>query len=389
VPAAGGEIDRAAAVADFIGNVSGIAAIDDLPRVVALQEMTSLLRLSGPTPPIDYPAEIARRSSTSSVCYVPTVSTRRYPLQKKWGDRWDDGIAEMEQGMFASANGAIRLVAPWLDPPRDEEYCGWVLDLPSDTFYRGTRDTEPRVATAHGVRVSALPGAQFIFVNVHLATLKEEDVRTEKLLPGDGEPRSIRRATPGGSRARERQLGVIADFIREVAYEGLRLPVVVAGDFNAAVDAPEVRAFMDGASLTSVFDSNPDHCWACRVRAPRTPVPSSFFTYPGRKEILARTSAEVTRLLGADADTECRMSAAECCRNCQAPFFSHKRNFQLIDNILYTSLDSPRASRDEHTATLKWRLRHDSTMGIRLDTHFSDHLPLWSTFSVEPRGSSS
>ena len=388
VPAAGGATDRADALAAFIGAVSGTRAIDGLPRVVALQEMTRLLKARAPSRRTDYPREIARKCGATSTYFAPAVTTAWYPLAAKWGARWADGIEEMEQGMFACTNGPARLLAPWLDSPRAGRHRGRVINLATETFYRGTRDTEPRVATAHGVRLGTLPGAQFVFLNVHLATLKEEDVGNDRLVRTDGEERSIRRPSTQGRRARSRQLRVIADFIHEVAYGSLRLPVIVAGDFNATADAPEVRAFMKAASLSSVFGSSPAQCWACGQPRPRRAAPSRYFTAKGHKEILARTPAEVAPLLGSGRDaSECRISAAECCSRCQAPFFSHKRNFELIDNILYTSSDSPRIPGARTRAALKWRLGLESrpgAMGIRLDTSFSDHLPLWARFAVAP-----
>lgn len=85
-------------------------------------------------------------------------------------------------------------------------------------------------------------------------------------------------------------------------------------------------------------------------------------------------------MIGDSNVQDCPISAYECCSKCQAPFFTHKRNFGLIDNILYT--DSGKAT------NLKWRLRPATdpdqvTRGIRLDTYFSDHLPVWCKFGIQ------
>jgi len=415
VPAVGGaQCDRSEAVVDFIRAPSGVAAIDCLPSVIGLQEVTRLLKVEPPTSSVDYPHEIVRRLATGGSAvdhyYVPTVTTTQYPLTEKWKPRWDTGIEEMEQGMFVCAHQNATLMAPWLDPLREEKFKGLKLDLPlracvkeynwrngvvrdrfKATYYRGNRDTEPRVATVHGVRAGVTAGAHFVFVNVHLATLRAEDAGTRKLLPTDAEERTIRRATSQGSRLRRLQLGVIRDFLLEVVYGALRLPAIVAGDFNASLDAAEVKAFMDDTFLRGVFDATPDRCWKCGSPSPCDSTPRAYYTFHKRKEILVKTRGEVSALLGhehpqADASP---ISVTERCSACEAPFFSHKRNFGLIDNILYTDSDSPGLRRLGPNASLRWQVAIDSrpnTRGIRLDTYFSDHLPLWCKFSIQPSG---
>lgn len=400
VPAAGGgTMDRAKAVADFIAAPSGDSAIDALPLVAACQEMSRLLK-----PPLDYPAMIARRFAQAGRpldgYFIPTVTTELYPLSKKWQTLWDAGIQEIEQGMWTCARDA-RLLAPWLDGPRDSRFKGRKLDLPvrgslahggaadspavedraQGAYYQGNRDTEPRVATAHGVCVTAEQISQFVFINVHLTTLEAERADSLRLAPGDRAERSARRPHPEAARLRAVQLGVIRDFILEVAYAELKLPVIVAGDFNAGVEAPEVISFMADTFLTPVFGPDPGQCWQCAAQQPRGATPLAYFTHPKSKEILAKTPREVALLTGMPDAPACPLSAVECCAKCQAPFFTHKRNFGLLDNILFTDAAK--------LAKLKWKLApaldpQRPTRGIRLDSYFSDHLPVWCQFAIQP-----
>lgn len=403
VPALGGvTTDRSKALADFILAPSGNKMTDDLPLIIGLQEMTTLLKCKPPQIPVNFPEELVKHLTQSGQevdeYYGQTVTTKWYPLKEKWQSRWDEGIEEMEQGMFTCAKNA-RLLAPWLEPPRDSIFKGRKIDLPlqevvlefrpqhppckgqfQGAYYRGNRDTEPRVATAHGVSLATDQSAQFIFLNVHLATLKAEDVGTRKLVPTDQQERTVRRPTPQAMSLRYLQLSVLRDFILKVAYQDLRLPVIVAGDFNASMEAPELQSFLEETSMNPVFDPDPVQCWRCGFPKPRVLLPSSYFTHPKSKAILARTAQEVAALVSGGMAGECPISANECCSKCQAPFFTHKRNFGLIDNLLYT--DSGKVS------NLKWRVSPAAdlervTRGIRLDTYFSDHLPLWCEFGLQ------
>jgi len=400
VPAAGGgTMDRAEAVADFIAAPSGDLAIDALPLVAACQEMSRLLK-----PPLDYPTLIARRFAQAGCpldeYYVPTVTTEWYPLSKKWQPLWDAGIQAIEQGMWTCARNA-RLLAPWLDGPQDSQFKGRKLDLPvrelpakcgaSDrppadsrsqgAYYQGNRDTEPRVATAHGVCVTATQISQFVFINVHLATLEAERADSLKFAHSDQAERSARRTHPEAARLRAIQLAVIRDFILEIAYTALKLPVIVAGDFNAGAQSQELTSFMADTFLTPVFHPDPGQCWQCGAHQPRGTDPLAYFTHPRSKEILAKTPREVAVLTGMRDAADHPLSADECCAKCRAPFFTHKRNFGLLDNLLFT--DSAKL------ANLKWKLApaldpQRPTRGIRLDSYFSDHLPVWCRFAVEP-----
>jgi hypothetical protein len=75
------------------------------------------------------------------------------------------------------------------------------------------------------------------------------------------------------------------------------------------------------------------------------------------------------------------ISATEHClgEECGAPLFTHKAHFQLIDNILATD---PAAA-----ASLGLRFALEARgrpRAIVEGTSFSDHLPIWGSFSVRP-----
>jgi hypothetical protein len=242
------------------------------------------------------------------------------------------------------------------------------------TRYEGDRDTEPRAATAHAVSFATSAddeaGARFILIDVHLSTLKAEDTPPQ----GSPEPGAVwaKRRVPTLEAAwlRYLQLSVLRDFILEV-YGELQLPVLVAGDFNAQPDAPEMRAFLEEARLRPVFGLS--ECWRCG--RPYQPMPEDaprrFLTRAPQPEFLAATPEEFAAWSTEPAQP---ILTRACCRACGAPCFTHKRNFSLLDNLLFTDPDQ--------AASLRFRLRPDlSRRGICLHTAFSDHAPIWCKFA--------
>jgi endonuclease/exonuclease/phosphatase family protein len=408
-PAALTRVDE---LAGLLRDLSTGTAAADTAVAATLQEMTRVVE-----PEADYPATLlGLLAADAAGYYLAANSTDRYPLAEKWAGWWTNhGIARMEEGMMACGFAGASLEEPWgecdggtsaggcrglaLDLPNVEFATptngpGWIrhaVQLPSGQVeplsveaifrpvsYRGNRDTDPRIATVHRVRLGPDSSpAEFLLINVHLGTLRNENQGETKLAPDDELARTIRAPTPEATFLRYLQLDLIARFIDDL-YQQLRLPVVVAGDFNATPDAPEFRWFIERAHLVPVFTA--EACWRC----------GSTLDGVGRRTLLADgdrlTFAESRQGsgVGGAVPRGKRISVTELCGNpkCVAPQFTHKRNFRLIDNICVT----------DSTQTMKARLRYQLDLAtdeagwpraeIRLEASFSDHLPVWAEVHI-------
>lgn len=395
-------IDRTKAVGDYIQQASPKGAV-----IAGLQE---LARFDDPTAKRpSYAAMMGlTRKAERRFFYVPTLSTGWYPQKKKWQGRWDEGVCHAEQGVAACAVRGAVLHDPEENTPEacgGAAFAGVVLDLPVVQFrrgaaasapgagkswanwithtsqvgdappyelifrhtrYLGDRDTEPRAATAHRVRLDKPKGeaGEFIFINLHLTTLREPAGDKSRGM------RARRTASPEAEFLRHLQLSEVCDFIWRV-YTDEALPVIVAGDFNTAPDRPDLKQFMANARLRPVFTR--DRCWGCGG-APLA-APKQVYSNESHSTVLTEDAETFARITGETAQP---VQATEYCSRCSRPLFTHKRNFQLVDNILYTDGAPPGAS-------LKARIAFDdpeANAGIGTDTHFSDHFPIWSRFRL-------
>ena len=241
-----------------------------------------------------------------------------------------------------------------------------------DTYYKGNRDSIPRIATAHRIRLGSglwVDGEpEIVFINVHIATLKEEFDGNFRLLETDELERTSRVPTPNARYLRGMQLSVFRDFV-ECAYRQLRLPVIIAGDFNSVSTAPEIEAFTSALGLGVCFRQG--FCHRCGREQPAARAPITLFSNESARMVLSNDERKVQEMVGRKPQM---ISASEFCvgPNCLAPLFSHKTNFSLIDNILFTNGD--RRTRPNLRFWLKPMTEHSATAD--LDTYFSDHLPL-------------
>lgn len=396
-----GEIaDRAQALGAYILDKRARKVI---PVVAGLQELG---RFDAPTPNRPpYASLLGLPRKSGGFYFVPTLSTGRYPLQAKWRVRWENDICHAEQGVAAVALRGAALHDPEANEPPacgTTTFQGAVIDLPVVKFrkpsdraegapdedwfrhktsfggrdyevefrhsrYLGDRDTEPRLATAHRVRLQT-PHAyapEFVFINLHLTTLRERPGAA-----GADQSRALRSRSPDAEFLRHLQLNEVNDFIWRI-YREDKLPVVVAGDFNTAPDRPDLADFMERACLQPVFRS--DRCWACGSAPLSAAKP--VYGSEGHQTVLTTEPSSFERITG-EAPTE--IAATEYCSKCARPLFTHKRNFQLVDNILYTSGEPP-------GAPLRARVAFDvpeQNAGVGADTYFSDHFPIWAMFRL-------
>lgn len=398
--------DRSKALGAYVRQAG---AADSTPVVAGLQELS---RFDAPSPDRPSYAELLGLPHENGGFYfAPTLSTARYPQKAKWQVRWDENICHAEQGVAACALHGAALLDPEENAPpacgHGTPFAGAVLDLPVVKFrkpskaktpdepwenwirrkvsigdaapytvefrhtrYLGDRDTEPRIATAHRVRLGGGSG-EFVFINLHLTTLREPAAKSAHA-KAKGLARTRRTVSREAEFLRHLQLSEVCDFIwRVYTDEALRLPVIVAGDFNTTPDRPDLKQFTASACLKPVFRH--DRCWACGG----APLSEAKLVYSNERHTTVLTE-DADAFRDITGETPQRLKAAEYCSDCGRPLFTHKRNFQLVDNILYTNGAPPGAA-------LRARIDFadpEANAGIGVDTHFSDHFPIWSRFRL-------
>jgi endonuclease/exonuclease/phosphatase family protein len=333
--------------------LAGMAKLADSVRsdggfVLAIQEMTT----DDPGLPIralDLEKSLGKAARSS---FVPRVSTAWYPLKDKWGAKIDPGNAHNEGLCVVSSVSGLTLT-PWSSllngpepvdsptrvvdlpnfgfPSTEAEDCGfgWLeAEVPSHdgsvrqlrfrpTFYRGNRDSDPRAAQAcllawGGIGDHGPDDPACIIVNVHLSTLTTE---YERGIRG-------RRSRPEATFLRSTQLDVIARYVEE-ARRAHDLPVIIAGDFNAEPDSPEMLSFAEKIRSSPLLTA--ERCWKCGTVQRKRPK-LRYYTEFGLDLTL---EADPNRKPAFDTDAICSND------QCREPRFTHKGHLQLLDNIFF------------------------------------------------------
>ncbi len=390
-------------LADPSGQGSGALG---MPGLLAIQEM---IRLPGRDDPLD---QLLARLLSPSEHFAAVTSTARYPLPSKWERRWNtDGPLDVVEGLAVVAPHPVALrpaTDDHDDPPRHSSH-GRVIDLPilefwahaeervapgdswlraplpwetndaspeiifRPTYYQGSRDTDPRAATAHIARFPVDDASVAVaVVNVHLGTLRSEDAGDMSTEVGDELAFSLRRPTVEAMYLRHRQFQVLAEFVAWV-YRRLRIPVIVLGDFNCEPTSPEMTRFCEQAHLVPALQV--DTCWRCGA----SPARPKQRRYANDSFTMIRRVGEPLR---GDAALHPVTTDAYCgVNNCTAPLFTHKRNLSLLDNILVSDVRSRAARTLSANLTFAAVAGTHSGSGIN-DTHaFSDHNSVWATLA--------
>jgi Endonuclease/Exonuclease/phosphatase family len=312
--------------------------------VLAIQEMTTVVP-GLPTRAATVEQAVGQAWSS----YVPRVSTAWYPLVEKWGSEVGASRAHNEGLCVVTAARGLAL-SPWatLGGPVAVDSPTRVIDLPAlefpepgeaasapdwlhatiefdgvdsevafrPTFYQGSRDSDPRAAQACLLAWlgpdGAAPSPACILVNVHLSTLRRENVNgVQGRVP-----------CPEATFQRDLQLRLLARFVRSVQATH-DLPVIIAGDFNAEPDSPELRTFAEESDSVPLLRA--EVCWNCGARQDiRAEAP--FYRLGERGFALTLTPQPTKPVFGPVCHNE----------SCREPRFTHKHNLQLIDNVFVT-----------------------------------------------------
>ncbi len=321
--------------------------------LMAVQEMTT----NDPGLPVRAVGFEDALDASARSSFIPRVSTAWYPLEEKWGEKIQAGGAYNEGLCVVTGDDGI-VLTPWSRAPQGAAgpanvgSAARVLDLPNlmfsdseqndpdctawlegsitidgaartvyyrPTYYRGNRNSDPRVAQACllGWRPDGAGGSHFpvgVLINIHLSTLTAELQES-----GTG-----RIPSSSASFLRKMQLDLIAGYVREVQRETKGLPVIIAGDFNAEPTSPEMISFAGQLRSPALLAAG--KCWKCgTVQQPRPAV--RFYPKDG-------VGWSLTTQRPADR-VKPKLSTTAVCSNpeCLEPRFTHKGHGQLLDNV--------------------------------------------------------
>jgi hypothetical protein len=183
------------------------------------------------------------------------LDNRHYPHPDKWKRK--DGMIKKwtQEGLWVEQGSAIMVKKPGRICNLlglDEAGTGNVLTLPwflgdKPTFFRGGRNSEIRVLL---ITLVEIDGKFVIVCTLQLSTLSEEADRPEL---------GSRVPTPSASALRARQLGWTARYLESLqdcrSELGLeKVPIVIAGDFNAMIGSEEFRE-LDALGLSTIVET--------------------------------------------------------------------------------------------------------------------------------------
>jgi len=169
--------------------------------------------------------------------FSPYLDSDHHAHHKKWKRPMYKGFLRVKQGNAIITNKDTAQW-PWDFPP--ESYPGYNKCAPLSTqisraalFSTGDRNTEPRSLMVVPLSVG---GISLYFIATHLATLKGEDRHNNRT------PQSVKASDVRLAQVHE--ILKIVDNLRKAECEKgtNHRPIILAGDFNAQPDSPEINA---------------------------------------------------------------------------------------------------------------------------------------------------
>ena len=216
--------DRLAA--DVAAALRGIIA-PDRPTLIALQE-TGLATVSGEQK--DVARQIARALGDAYIdAFAAEVAMRRHPHPKLWNQPRYRGMTDAAEG-----NAIIANLPPMDWPQGSTDSAKWArhtLISRATLYTSGDRDTQPRNLMAASLNYRGIP---FYFLNTHLGVLNGED-RHDPTHTRSRQASEIRQA-------QVHEILRVVDELKQAdrAHGQPQRAILLAGDFNAVPDSPEM-----------------------------------------------------------------------------------------------------------------------------------------------------
>lgn len=220
--------DYEAVAADAVTTIS--RALDPAaPTIIALQEVGWGV---GDSRRYDCAGRIAELLGEGyHHAFGAEITRENHPHTAFWGRPLFEGIRAGAEGNAIVTNLSP---APWPWPTVENASWAITTHIGRPTLYStATRDTQPRSALVASLQHGDMP---LFFINTHLTTLRGESrLNTEDARAGQAS--ALRSAEIGG-------LSALAGELIEAEYAANRSPIrpiLLAGDFNARPNTPEMR----------------------------------------------------------------------------------------------------------------------------------------------------